>query len=62
MNQPSRSANGAEGHHIWCNYWGTPVDTCVSCKTLKKFYPEDGKTPDELQREHFPDALKREGT
>jgi hypothetical protein len=37
-----------ERHHIWCNYWGTPVEICKQCKGLKEKYPEDGLTLDEL--------------
>lgn len=49
-------------HHIWCNFWGTPVETCWQCKGLYKEYPMDGMSGDELQQKYFPNVIKREGT
>lgn len=48
-------------HHVWCN-WQNPLhpedgaETCRMCAGLRINYPEDGKTPSELQREHFPNV------
>jgi len=51
-------------HHIWCNKdpYRTHPDNCDMCKKLKEKYPMDGKTPDELLSEHFPDVKQRPGT
>jgi len=46
-------------HHIWCNHSHRPVETCVMCKGLYKNYPMGDLTPDELQQQHFPNAIKR---
>lgn len=57
--------NTAERHHIWCNGQRGPVSTCRWCggnDGLHALYPMDGLTADELQKKHFPDAIKREGT
>ena len=48
-------------HHVWCNFFlDEPADTCSMCSGLKKNYPMDGKTPDQLQQEHFPNVIKIE--
>lgn len=49
-------------HHIWCNYWTRPIETCKMCKGLYEKYPMDNKSPDELIKEHFPNVIVREGT
>ena len=49
-------------HHIWCNFWTGPVETCEMCKRFNKSYPMDGLTPDELIKKHFPNVVVREGT
>ena len=49
-------------HHIWCNFWGTPVETCRQCKGLYNEYPMNGMSGDELQQKYFPNVIKREGT
>lgn len=46
-------------HHIWCNYWSRPVETCKQCKGLYKNYPMGDLTPDELRLKHFPNVTKR---
>jgi hypothetical protein len=58
----SPTKRATNGHHIWCNFWNGPVETCVLCKGLYERYPMDGMSPDELQKKHFPDAIKRDGT
>jgi len=46
-------------HHIWCNFFlDEPAATCSMCSGLKKNYPIDGKTQDQLQQEHFPNVVK----
>ena len=46
-------------HHIWCNFYGEQhASVCTMCAGLKKDYPEDGRTPDELIKEHFPGVRK----
>ena len=48
------------GHHIWCNGDSrTDPEKCKFCIRLKKLYPEEGVTPDELQKHHFPNVIKR---
>ena len=51
--------NEWEKHHIWCNYFMHPAEGCAMCKGLNERYPMDGKTPDALLAEHFPDARAR---
>jgi len=46
-------------HHIWCNFPHTNPDTCKMCERFYRDYPMDGLTPDELQKKHFPDAIKK---
>ena len=44
-------------HHIWCNKDPRKLASdCKMCKDFNEKYPMDGKTPDELLSEHFPDA------
>jgi hypothetical protein len=46
-------------HHVWCNFFlDEPAQTCSMCSGLKKDYPMDGKTPDQLQLEHFPNVRR----
>jgi len=46
-------------HHIWCNFFlEEPAETCSMCSGLKKNYPMQGKTEDELIKEHFPNVKK----
>ena len=46
-------------HHVWCNFFlEEPAETCLMCSGLKKNYPMDGKTPDQLQQEHFPNVRR----
>ena len=46
-------------HHVWCNFFlEQPAATCTMCSDLKKQYPEESKTPDELLKEHFPNVKK----
>lgn len=45
-------------HHVWCNFWTRPVETCTMCAGLRKDYPEDC-SEDELMMRHFPDNIKR---
>jgi hypothetical protein len=57
-------------HHVWCNgvnplkagpVPAEEVDNCTWCggnKGLNAKYPLDGKTPDQLQKEYFPDAVR----
>ena len=48
-------------HHTWCNFFlDEPAETCSMCSGLKKSYPEDGKTADQLQKEHFPNVKRIE--
>jgi hypothetical protein len=48
-------------HHVWCNFFlDEPAATCSMCSGLKKNYPQDGKTEEQLQQEHFPN-VKRVG-
>jgi hypothetical protein len=50
-------------HHIWCNFWGAgPASECRQCKFMFANYPMDDMTPDELQKKHFPNVIKRPGT
>ena len=46
-------------HHIWCNYWTRPEEDCKFCVRLRKEYPEDGRTPDEMLKKYFPDVKER---
>ena len=44
-------------HHVFCNKDSSvPVEQCRQCQGLFKDYPPDGKSPDELIAQHFPDA------
>ncbi len=46
-------------HHIWCNFWNRPVETCEMCKRAWELYPYD--SPEEaagLAAKHFPDAIE----
>lgn len=45
-----------QGHHIWCNYFMRPVKGCKMCEGLRARYPDDGLTPNELAKKHFPEA------
>ena len=45
-------------HHTWCNYFALrSVEDCPMCERLRTQYPDDGKTPQELQEEHFPNVV-----
>ena len=52
-------------HHIWCNEQnplladdGKPDGSCTMCVGLKKDYPQDGKSGDDLMKEHFQNNKK----
>lgn len=48
-------------HHVWCN-WQNPmrpedgVEDCKMCADLRGRYPDEGKTPTDLRKEHFPNV------
>ena len=43
------------GHHIWCNdFLEVPVEDCEMCRGLKKDYPMDNLTEEELAKKYFP--------
>lgn len=47
-------------HHPWCNLFNRDPATCKQCKGLYKNYPlYEGMTADDLQKKHFPNAIKR---
>lgn len=46
-------------HHTWCNnqnvlFPEAGAESCEMCHGLRRDYPEDGKTEDELLKAHFP--------
>jgi hypothetical protein len=46
-------------HHVWCNFFlDEPADTCSMCSDLKKNYPSNNLTEDELIAKHFPQVRK----
>jgi hypothetical protein len=46
-------------HHVWCNFFlEEPADTCSMCSGLKKNYPSNNITEDELLAKHFPQVRK----
>ena len=47
------------GHHIWCNYWEGPEETCEQCKSLSQRFPEKGMTPGEMLKRYFPNVTDR---
>ena len=49
-------------HHIWCNFWGTPLETCKQCAGLYERYPMEGMTEKELVAKHFPNVIARTET
>jgi hypothetical protein len=44
-------------HHIFCNYWATPVETCRLCKRLNRDYPPVEEK--DLVEFYFPDVEVR---
>lgn len=47
-------------HHIFCNKDSRiPVEQCNQRQGLFKDYPQEGKSPDELVAEHFPNVTIR---
>lgn len=50
-------------HHMWCNFYGGPVEGCKQCEGLWERFPyKEGTDPVEFMHKHFPDLLVREGT
>ena len=45
-------------HHIWCNFWSTPISTCKQCKGLYRDYPMGNMSEDDLQKKYFPSVIK----
>lgn len=46
-------------HHVWCNFFlEEPAATCSMCSGLKKDYPIQNLTEDELMAKHFPQVRK----
>ena len=46
-------------HHIWCNFFlDEPAATCSMCSDLKKNYPQNNLTQEELLAKHFPQVRK----
>jgi hypothetical protein len=48
-------------HHVWCNYQNpmfpeNGAEDCTMCAGLRRNYPEDGKSPEDLRKEHFPNV------
>lgn len=46
-------------HHVWCNFWNSPVETCKQCKGLYKDYPMGDLSEEELRMKHFPNVIPR---
>lgn len=45
------------GHHFWCNHAGGRLASeCSLCKSLNERFPMDGRLPDEMMADYFPDA------
>ena len=49
-------------HHIWCNSWNMPAETCTQCKSLRERYPDEILSPEELMEKYFQDAIIKPGT
>jgi len=46
-------------HHVWCNFFMEEhASTCSMCSGLKKNYPQNDKTCEELMKEHFPNNVR----
>lgn len=47
-------------HHPWCNYFGRAREGCKMCRELYEKYPISAdESPSDLQKKHFPNAVRR---
>ena len=50
---------GEKEHHIWCDLYDEPFESCWICKLLHKKYPMKGLTSKELVEKYFPSVVRR---